>query len=72
MKPSEFRAWFDGFTETMKGAPSDAAWDRIKARAKEIDGAPTNTIYPVGIERYVDPSRLYWVSVGKAEALSTA
>lgn len=58
MKLSEFKAWFEGFTEAMEGAPSEAAWERIKARVEEIDGTPIS--YPVYIDRYVTPHRPYW------------
>lgn len=38
MTPSEFKAWFDGFTEEMKGQPTKAQWARIKERVAQIDG----------------------------------
>lgn len=38
MTPSEFKAWFDGFTEEMKGQPTKAQWTRIKERVAQIDG----------------------------------
>lgn len=50
MTPSEFRSWFDGFTEAMDGPPSQKQWERIQARVKEITGTPTT--YPVFVERY--------------------
>jgi len=40
MTPSEFKAWFDGFTEALEGVPSEKQWERIKARVAEIDGKP--------------------------------
>ena len=40
MTSIEFKAWFDGFTEAMKGAPTKAQWARIKERVAEIDGKP--------------------------------
>ncbi len=46
MTPSEFKAWFLGFTEAMEGTPSEAQWKRIKARVAEIDGrAITEHVY---------------------------
>ncbi len=46
----EFKAWFDGFTESMPGTPTKAQWARIKARVKEIDGvAVTERIF---VDRY--------------------
>jgi hypothetical protein len=59
MNLSEFKAWFEGFTESMEGAPSEKAWERIKGRVKEIKDAPP-------VERhhfhdyYVRPWKRYW------------
>jgi len=50
MTPSEFKAWFDGFTEAFTGSPTKAQWSRIKARVAEIDGKPvTERVY---VDRY--------------------
>lgn len=64
MTPSEFKSWFDGFTEAMSGTPTKAQWARIQARVAEIDGRPTtHTVY---VDRYwptVKPwyrDGLYW------------
>lgn len=57
MTNSEFKAWFDGFTEAMDGIPSKKQWDRIKARVKEIDGASVNKYY---IDRYWPGGYPYW------------
>ena len=38
MTLSEFKAWFEGFTEDMDARPTEKQWKRIKARVKEIDG----------------------------------
>jgi hypothetical protein len=51
MTLQEFKAWFEGFTEGMPGAPNKDQWKRIKARVKEIDGVAVT--YPVFIDRYV-------------------
>lgn len=40
MTPTEFKAWFDGFTEAFGGCPTKAQWARIKTRVAEIDGRP--------------------------------
>ncbi len=61
MTLSEFKAWFEGFTEGMAGAPDEDQWKRIKARVAEIDG--TVTTYPIFVDRYVEPYRRYWPSV---------
>ena len=55
MTLAEFKAWFDGFTESMEGVPSDKQWERIKARVAEIDNKPVT--YPVFVDRY----RPYWL-----------
>lgn len=73
MTLQEFKAWFDGFTEEMSGAPNKKQWERIKKRVKEIDG--TAVSYPVFVDRYLPPVRPYWVpywnaigaSVGRAQ-----
>ena len=58
MKTSEFRAWFEGFTENIEGAPSEAQFAKIKAKVIEIDEvAVTERIY---VDRYVQPWRPYW------------
>ncbi len=57
MTPSEFKAWFDGFTEALDGIPSEAQWKRIKARVAEIDGR-TITEH-VWVNRYLPH---YWVT----------
>lgn len=40
MNLSEFKAWFEGFTESMEGPPNAKAWRRIQGRVKEIRDAP--------------------------------
>jgi hypothetical protein len=63
MTLAEFKAWFEGFTESMDGAPDEKQWKRIKARVKEIDGvAITKTVF---VDRYVSPGpwRPYWSSL---------
>lgn len=60
MTLSEFKAWFEGFTECMDGAPDEKQWERIKARVNEIDGvAITKTVF---IDRYVPMYQRYWSS----------
>jgi len=38
MHTSEFKAWFDGFTEAIKDKPTKRQWARIKERLAEVDG----------------------------------
>lgn len=48
---SEFKAWFEGFTEGLEAAPTKAQFDRIKAKVADITGTPlTQTVY---VDRYV-------------------
>lgn len=61
MTLSEFKAWFEGFTENIDGRPSEKQWARICKRMKDIDGSPTP--YPVYIERYVEPYWRRWQSI---------
>lgn len=53
MRIDEFKAWFEGFTEAMKGIPTKDQWTRIKARVAEVDGTPvTKTVY---VDHYLRP-----------------
>lgn len=58
MTLSEFKAWFEGYTEGLESAPTKAQFERIKEKVKEISGTPIT--YPVYIDRYVEPYRHYW------------
>lgn len=58
MTLQEFKAWFEGFSESMDGPPDAKQWERIKARVSEIDSKPIS--YPVYIDRYVTPYRRWW------------
>lgn len=60
MTLSEFKAWFEGFTESIEGkaAPTQKQWAKIKEKVGQINGAPvTQTVY---IDRYVKPYWDYW------------
>lgn len=58
MKITEFKAWFEGFTENIEGAPTEAQFEKIKAKVAEIDGQPvTERVY---LDRYVVPWRRTW------------
>ncbi len=43
MDVSEFKAWFEGFTAAMGGAPNGKQWKCIKVRVGQIDGTPTTS-----------------------------
>lgn len=63
---SEFKAWFEGYTEGLEGAPTKAQFERIKEKVKEISGTPiTQTVY---FDRYVQPylrgTWPYWSTTG--------
>ena len=60
MTLSEFKAWFEGFTEEMDGPPTKKQWSRIRKRVLEIDDVATS--YPVFIERYYRPWQPYWTN----------
>lgn len=58
MKTSEFKAWFEGFTENLAGAPTTEQFDKIKAKVAEIDGREvTERVY---VDQYVYPHRRWW------------
>lgn len=53
MTLSEFKAWFEGYTEGLEAAPTKAQFDRIKEKVKLIDGAPVvQTIWLDYYRRY--------------------
>jgi hypothetical protein len=50
MTLSEFKAWFEGFTESIEGAPTEAQFAKIKDKVVLIDGVPIT--YPVYVDRW--------------------
>jgi len=50
MTITEFKSWFDGYTEDMEKAPTLKQWKRIKEMVRRIDGNPTT--YPIFIREY--------------------
>lgn len=60
MTLSEFKAWFEGFTESIEGksAPTQKQWAKIKEKVALIDGAPTTHV--VYLDRWVQPYLHYW------------
>ncbi len=50
MTLSEFKAWFEGYTEGLESAPTKAQFERIKEKVKEISGEPVTE--RVFIDRY--------------------
>jgi len=60
MTLSEFKAWFEGFTELLGDTPPNAVqFSRIKEKVAKIDGAP---ITPIVIHEWYRPyiSRPYY------------
>lgn len=51
MNLSEFKAWFEGFTDNLDGPPGPKAWEKICERVKGIKVDPTP--WPVFVDRYV-------------------
>lgn len=60
MNLSEFKAWFEGFTEDMDGEPNPKQWKRIKKRVGEITSDPTP--WPVYVRDYYRPFQPYFVA----------
>lgn len=54
MTLSEFKAWFEGFTEQMDGPPNKKQWQRICKRMDEIDDLPLT--YSAFMNGYEQPS----------------
>lgn len=40
MTLAEFKAWFEGFTEAIEGAPTPSQWARIKEQVSKITLPP--------------------------------
>ncbi len=59
MNLSEFKAWFEGFTEDMDKPPTAKQWKRVKARVEEITSSSSPSPWPVFVERYVRPNPHY-------------
>jgi hypothetical protein len=53
MTNNEFKAWFEGFSESIERTPTAKQWEKITAKVKLIDGAVSYP-YVVYRDRYVD------------------
>lgn len=51
MNLSEFKAWFEGFTECLDGSPGPKAWERICEKVKAI--TPDATPWPAFVKEYL-------------------
>lgn len=58
MTNTEFKAWFEGFCESIEGRPTIKQFEKIKEKIAMIDGAPFYIGYPY---RY-NPIPTTWVS----------
>jgi hypothetical protein len=57
MNLSEFKAWFEGFTDGIDSNPTEKQWEKIKAKVAEIKAEPTS---PLVIREYINNYRRYW------------
>ena len=53
MSVEEFKAWLDGFGESIKGSPTKAQWDKIKLRLESVSGT-------AAVNYYTFPERTWW------------
>lgn len=53
MTLAEFKAWFEGFTEAIEGAPTEKQWARIKEQIEKI-APPAPVFIPPTTERFND------------------
>lgn len=54
MNPSEFKAWFEGFSENMGASPTKIQWKKIKEKVATITDNPTP--WPLFVDRYMRPT----------------
>ena len=69
MTVNEFKAWFEGFTESMERVPTKAQWNRIKEKIDSVDDMPTS--HAVFIERHLQPYRTYWSTWSSGDNFTT-
>lgn len=53
MTINEFKAWLEGFSEGVQGAPTISQWNKIKARIDSLDSQPvkvTRELKPIGYD----------------------
>lgn len=58
MNLSEFKAWFEGFSENLGAAPTEAQWSRIREKIGAIKPDPTPP--KVFVDRYWPRHLPYW------------
>jgi len=57
MNLSEFKAWFEGFTDGIDSNPNEKQWAKIKEKVSTIRTDPTS---PVVIREYWNTYRRWW------------
>jgi len=68
MNLSEFKAWFEGFTENLDGPPNTKQWKRITKRVEEITSDATP--WPIFVDRYIRPYPQITWTVGSPTTLT--
>ena len=58
MNLPEFKAWFEGFTENLDGAPTKAQWKKIEKKVEGLVEEPTP--WPIFVDRYIRPRAIWW------------
>ena len=59
MNLSEFKAWFEGFTESLTTTPNAAQWKRIQEKIGKIEDAPPTT-RAVFVDHWYPPWRRWY------------
>lgn len=60
MRLTEFKAWFEGFTENISGVPSKKQWERIRERVGEIEPDVVDIPYVPYVPYVPMPNRPWW------------
>lgn len=63
MNLAEFKAWFEGFTENLDGAPTERQWVRIREKVGQIKDAPPVTYHHFH-DYYYRPWRRWYGDIG--------
>lgn len=76
MTLSEFKAWFEGYTESLDGAPTEKQFKRIKAQVAKIDGVSITPIiyrdiYWPRVQPYFERTWSMWATSSGLNALSS-
>ncbi len=69
MTNNEFKAWFEGFSEGIEGAPTEKQWSRVVEQVKKIDGVAAIPYY---VDRVVYRDRYQWPSTYPLTYCATA